>query len=156
MSNISETSLDLCGKAKCCPPETNTVNHYTQHVSISDKRRKRTTVARNVVARWRTSLNVTERKTSPIDCAGAYHLSRGNPRLNAPGLVGSLTPERCGSRPLEHVGHLTASHGVWRKGGAGRDVVCPPHTALRPTGLSRGSGPGRGASRPRDTELRSA
>jgi hypothetical protein len=34
---MSETSLDLCGKAKGCPPERNIVNHYTQHISIRDK-----------------------------------------------------------------------------------------------------------------------
>src|SRR6202171_6698997 len=150
MSNMSETSLDLCGKAKCCPPERITVNHYIPLINISDKQ---PTPARFTGSVAITVRYVTDRKRSPIDCTGAYHLSRGTSRLNAPELVDTLTPERRGSRPLEHVGHLTASHGVWRKGGAGRDVVCAPDTALRPTGLSRSSGPGTGASRPRNTEF---
>jgi hypothetical protein len=47
MSNMSETSLDLCGIAKGCPPERESENDYTQHVSISDTRRTPTSLALN-------------------------------------------------------------------------------------------------------------
>src|SRR5712691_5129827 len=153
MSNMSETSLDLCGKAKCCPPERTTVKDYTQHISISDKQRTPATFAATCGV---TVRKVTERKRSPIDCTGAYHLSRGTSRLNAPELVVSLSPERRRSRSFEHVGHLTASHGVWRKGGAGRDASRAPHTALRPARLSGGARPGAGPGRPGDAQLRPA
>src|ERR1700737_2572877 len=134
MSNMSETSLDLCGKAKCCPPERNTVNHYIPLINISDKQPTPAGFAGIVAI---TVRYVTGRKRAPIDCRGAHHLSRGPSRLNAPELVDTLTPERRGSRPLEHVAHLTASHGVWRKGGAGRDASRAPYTALRAASLSR-------------------
>src|ERR1700737_4928819 len=110
----------------------------------------------NVVCRFGgvTVRSVTVHKTSPIDCTGAYHLSRGNSRLNELELAGTVTPERPASRTFEHVAHLTASHGVWREGRAGSDALRTPHAPLWSARLPGGPRPGSSAGCPRDQQLR--
>src|SRR5438093_5594819 len=97
--------------------------------------------------------SVTDRKTLAIGCTGAYHLSRREARLNVLELAASVTAERRRRRSLEHVAHLTASHGVWREGCAGSDAFRSPHAPVWLTRLSRGARARAGTGRPRDGQL---
>src|ERR671934_1299835 len=123
------------------------VNHYSRHVSICDKSSTPIAFALTVAP---GAQSVTERRRSPIRYTSPYHLSRGEARLNEPRIAATLTPERS----PQHVAHLTASHRIWRKGGAGFDAFRIPDAALWPSGLPRGPRPGAGAGGSRHRQLR--
>src|SRR5256714_9221035 len=149
---MSETSLDLCGIAKCGPPVMEVVNNYSQHIRICDKQERSAAFALFVATAVRS---VTERKRSPIRYTGPYHLSRGDGRLNEEPLGTSVTPERPTSRSPQHVAHLTASHRIRRKGGVWSDALRISHAALRAPRLSGGSRPRSDAGCPGGCQLRS-